>query len=181
VAELGRLDVLVHNAAVFVQGLLAAPDRTSPAMANQFRANLFRRGRRDPGRRRDLRQRPDRAGQLAQRGRSFGQPTGDYSAPGRLGGVRAGLGPIEFGPAGSREQRCNWAHDTEMLDGRPPADALLTRLPLRRLGRPRDRRRDRLPGRPGASYITGATLRADAASAPEVVRAFTSRAWAGSP
>jgi len=164
VAELGRLDVLVHNAAVFVQGLLAAPDRDESAMANQFRANLFG----------VVAATRAAAAHLPDNGRivlvsslsavgSFGQPTGDYSATKAALEAYGRAWAHEFGPRGITVNSVQLGPiDTEMLDREAAGDALLTRLPLRRLGRPEEIADviAYLAG-PGASYVTGATLRAD--------------------
>ncbi|QUQ62542.1 SDR family NAD(P)-dependent oxidoreductase [Kutzneria sp. CA-103260] len=164
VTELGQLDVLVHNAAVFVQGRLADPARDEAAMADQFRANLFG----------VVAATRAAAAHLPDNGRivlvsstaaasSFGGPIGDYSATKAALEAYGRAWAHEFGPRGITVNSVQLGPiDTEMLDREAAGEALLSRLPLRRFGRPEEIADviAYLAG-PGASYVTGATLRAD--------------------
>lgn len=163
VERLGRLDILVHNAAVFVTGALADPDRDEEAMAHQFRVNLHGVV---AGTRAAAAHMPDggRIILVSSLGaaRSAGGPVGDYTA------TKAGLEAYgrswahEFGPRGITVNSLQLgAIDTDMLDQNAAA-VLLPSIAVGRLGRPEDVADAvaYLAG-PAASYVTGVTLRVD--------------------
>ncbi|MEY9946564.1 SDR family NAD(P)-dependent oxidoreductase [Kitasatospora sp. GAS1066B] len=163
VAGFGRLDILVHNAGLFLTGPLADPDRDEEAMARQFRINLHG----------VVAATRAAAPHLPEGGRivlissggadrSAGLLAGDYAA------TKAGMEAYgrawahEFGPRGITVNSLRLgAIDTDMLD-RAAGAALLPSIAMRRLGRPEDVADAvaYLAG-PGASYVTGATLRVD--------------------
>lgn len=164
VTELGQLDVLVHNAAVFVQGRLADADRDEAAMAGQFRTNLFGM----------VAATRAAAAHLPDNGRivlvsstgassSFGAPVGDYSATKAAMEAYGRAWAHDFGPRGITVNSVQLgAIDTDMLDLDAAGGDFTSRVPLRRVGRPEEIA-DVIAylSSPGASYITGATLRAD--------------------
>ena len=165
VTQLGRLDVLVNNAATFLTGRLTDPDRDEEAFARQFRTNLFGA----------VAATRAAAPHLTEGGRivlvssvgvtfSGGGPVGDYIASKAALEAYGRAWANEFGPRGITVNSVQLgAIDTEMLDlGPGGVEAFLPMVALRRLGRPEDIADviAYLAG-DGAAFITGATIRAD--------------------
>jgi 3-oxoacyl-[acyl-carrier protein] reductase len=163
VTELGRLDILVHNAATFVTGRIDDPERDDEVYHRQFAVNahsvaaITRTA----------------AAHLGDGGRivlvsSVGAERGggsvahgDYSASKAAIEAYSRSWAHEFGPSGITVNTVQLgAIDTDMLAVDPAVTASL--IPVRRIGTPEDVAAAiaYLAG-PEAGYISGATLRID--------------------
>ncbi|WP_326568844.1 SDR family oxidoreductase [Amycolatopsis rhabdoformis] len=166
VAEFGRLDILVHNAAVFVTGSLGAPDRDEAAHRRQFAVNTHAvvAGTRAA------------AAHLGEGGRvilisSTGAVSsggsadyGDYAATKAAIEAYARSWTHEFGPRGVTVNVLQLgAIATDMLN-RDPAE-FAESVPVRRVGTPADvAAAVAFLAGPEAGYVSGATLRMDGGS-----------------
>ncbi|GAA2779562.1 SDR family NAD(P)-dependent oxidoreductase [Crossiella cryophila] len=163
VRHFGRLDILVHNAALFHGGPLTDPGRDEALLARQFRTNLHGvvAGTRAA------------AAHLGEGGRiilistagsdrSNGLLIGDYAATKAALEAYGRAWTHEFGPRGITVNSIRpGAVDTDMLD-RAGAAAAVPSIPLRRIGTPEEIA-DAIAylAGPSAGYITGAVLRID--------------------
>jgi 3-oxoacyl-[acyl-carrier protein] reductase len=164
VTRFGRLDILVHNAAVLLAGPLTAADRDERAIARQFQVNLHGIVAATRAAAPHLRD----GGRIilissAESTRNSGFPVGDYTATKAALEAYGRAWAHEFGPRGITVNSLQPAGiDTDMLVNRDGAAALLSTVPMRRFGRPEDvAEAVAYFASPGASYVTGATLLID--------------------
>jgi 3-oxoacyl-[acyl-carrier protein] reductase len=162
VAHFGRLDILAHNAGVFVVGELTDPNRDETAMARQFAINTHSVATATR----------TAAKHLGEGGRiilissvaadSTSYPAADYAASKAALEAYGRVWVHEFGPRGITVNTVQLGPiETDMLDV-DGASTMLPTLPIRRFGRPEEVAEAvaYLAG-PAAGYVTGATLRID--------------------
>jgi 3-oxoacyl-[acyl-carrier protein] reductase len=161
-AQFGGLDVLVHNAGVFVTGPLDDPDRDETAMARQFAVNTTAVAAATRVAARHLGE-GGRIILISSTGAdSSAYPAADYAASKAAMEAYGRVWAHEFGPRGITVNTVQLGPiETDMLDVEG-ASAFLPSIPLRRFGRPEEVAEAvaYLAG-PAAGFVTGAKLRID--------------------